>query len=62
MDFSGTPEPEALSPSDFMVDRLGLLVRKAIEEEKISLSRGAEILSMDLDTMRDWSASWIEGI
>ncbi len=34
-------------------------VREAIEEEKISLSRGAEILRKSLQEMRDLSASWV---
>jgi len=51
-------EPERLLDADFMEDRLSRLVRKAIESESISMSRGAEVLKMDLDSMRNWSASW----
>jgi hypothetical protein len=35
------------------------LVRKAIEDEVISLSRGAEVLRLSLKQMRELSASWI---
>ncbi len=51
-------EPDSLSASDFVEDRLSMLVRHAIEQEKITLSRGAEILRLDLDDMRDRVASW----
>jgi Zn-dependent peptidase ImmA (M78 family) len=52
-------EPDSLSPMDFIQDRLFRLVRKAIEQEKISLGRGAEILGISLQGMRDLSASWV---
>lgn len=52
-------EPEHLSRVDFPGDRLSRLVRKAIEGEKISLGRGAEILRRSLQDMRDLSASWV---
>ncbi len=51
-------EPDSLSPSNFMEDRLSKLVREAIEQEKITLSRGAEILRLDLESMRERIASW----
>ncbi len=51
-------EPDSLSASDFVEDRLSKLVRLAIEREDITLSRGAEVLRLDLDTMRDRVASW----
>ena len=54
-------EPDDLSPFDFYGDRLGSLVRRALELGKITLSRGAEILGLDLMEMReivnDWAAS-----
>ncbi len=53
-------EPDRLSPSDFAEDRLSFLVRRAIEEEKITLSRGAEILGRPLDDMRQLAQSWSE--
>ncbi|MBR9978681.1 MAG: ImmA/IrrE family metallo-endopeptidase [Bacteroidetes bacterium] len=52
-------EPDSLSRADFMQDRLVSLVRKAIEQEKISLSRGAEVLGISLQDMRDLSSSWV---
>ncbi len=54
----GAREPERLLSADFVDDRLSRLIRKVIESESISLSRGAEVLRMDLDSMRNWSASW----
>ena len=52
-------EPAPMEPHDFQMDRLSRLVRKAIEDEVISLSRGAEILRLPLEQMRELSASWI---
>ncbi len=52
-------EPAGMEPHDFKEDRLSRLVRKAVEEEIISLSRGAEILQVPLQEMRDLSASWM---
>jgi len=51
-------EPMALAEVDFMEDRLRRLVRQAIESVKITVSRGAEILGVDLSTMREAVASW----
>ncbi len=53
-------EPENLSPVDFEEDRLSGLVRKAIEKERITMNRGAEILGLSLSEMRALSASWID--
>jgi len=52
-------EPEDLSPADFMEDRLLRLVRRAVEGDDITLSRGAEILGLSIDEMRQLSASWV---
>jgi Zn-dependent peptidase ImmA (M78 family)/DNA-binding XRE family transcriptional regulator len=52
-------EPDSLSSSYFIEDRLSRLVRQAIEAEEITLSRGAEILRRDLETMRDIVSSWV---
>lgn len=52
-------EPDSLSPADFIQDRLSRLVRQAIEQEKISLGRGAEVLGISLQEMRDLTASWV---
>ncbi len=51
-------EPDSLSASDFIEDRLSMLVRLAIEQEEITISRGAEILRLNLDEMRDRVSSW----
>lgn len=51
-------EPDSLSASDFIEDRLSRLVRLAIESDKITLSRGAEILRLDLEDMRERVSSW----
>ena len=56
---SRAAEPEDLSPADFMEDRLFRLVRRAVEEEEITLARGAEILGLPLEEMRQLSASWM---
>jgi Zn-dependent peptidase ImmA (M78 family)/DNA-binding XRE family transcriptional regulator len=52
-------EPRRLSADDFVEDRLSLLVRTALESNRISLSRAAEILRLDLKKMRERVASWI---
>ena len=52
-------EPDSLSSSYFIEDRLSRLVRIAIDKEEITLSRGAEILRLDLETMRDIVSSWV---
>ncbi len=52
-------EPDRLSPHEFNGDRLKLLVREAIEQEQITLGRGAEILGLDLSEMRKLAASWV---
>ena len=51
-------EPAALTEHDFRRDRLSRLVRRAIEEGNISLSRGAEILGFPLEEMRGWARDW----
>ncbi len=52
-------EPDSLSPSHFIEDRLSRLVRNAIEKDEITMSRGAEILRIDLEDMRDIVSSWV---
>lgn len=51
-------EPDRLSNADCLDDRLWRLVRKAVETDEISLSRGAEILRMSLMDMRQLAAEW----
>jgi len=52
-------EPDSLSSSHFVEDRLSRLVRIAIEQDMITLGRAAEILRVDLDTMRDRISWWV---
>lgn len=52
-------ELEAISQRYFVEDRLSRLVRMAVEQEHISLSRGAEILGYDLVKMRELASSWV---
>ncbi|KKL56416.1 hypothetical protein LCGC14_2245630 [marine sediment metagenome] len=51
-------EPLSLARPDFMEGRLSRLVREALDQESISVSRAAEILGVDLQSMRDRIASW----
>ncbi len=51
-------EPEGLSEHDFIEDRLSRLVRRAIEEERISFGRAAEILGITRDEMRKQAREW----
>lgn len=53
-------EPKRLSSDDFVEDRLSFLVRTAIDQQQISVSRAAEILDVDLREMRARVASWID--
>lgn len=56
---SSAGEPDKLSRVDFLHDRLSRLVRRALEQEKISLDRGAEMLGLSLQGMRDLTTSWV---
>ena len=51
-------EPAGLSEHDFIEDRLSRLVRRAVEEERISLGRAAEILGLTRDEMRQQARQW----
>jgi hypothetical protein len=53
-------EPRGLSSDDFVEDRLCRLVRAAVEKQKISIGRAAEILGVDLRAMREQAASWVD--
>ncbi len=53
-------EPKRLSADDFVEDRLSRLVRTALEKELISVGRAAEILDLDLKSMRAVISSWVE--
>jgi len=52
-------EPHSISSSFFLEDRLYRLVRRAIEKDEITMSRGAEILRKDLSDMRDIVSYWV---
>lgn len=52
-------EPEHLLADDFVEGRLELLVRRAVEADAISIGRAAEILRVDVSTMRSISNSWV---
>ncbi|MDR1872759.1 MAG: XRE family transcriptional regulator [Deltaproteobacteria bacterium] len=51
-------EPFELTTFDFREDRLRLLTRQAVENHEISFGRGAEILGLNIEEMRELSASW----
>jgi Zn-dependent peptidase ImmA (M78 family)/transcriptional regulator with XRE-family HTH domain len=53
-------EPRRLSSDDFVEDRLCSLVRTAVDKQMISVGRAAEILDVDLRTMREHVASWVD--
>jgi predicted HTH domain antitoxin len=51
-------EPDRLSDSDFIENRLSGLVRRALEGRLISIGRAAEILRLELDEMRQRVKAW----
>lgn len=51
-------EPFRLQTFDFYEDRYSRLTREAIETGKISLSRGAEMLQIGIEEMRDILQNW----
>jgi len=51
-------EPNGLVEFDFYEERFSRLVRQALEEEKISLSRGAEMFRIGIEEMQELSNSW----
>ena len=57
-DWRRSGEPAGLSEHDFVEDRLSRLVRRALEEERISLGRAAEILGLTRDDMRTQVSEW----
>jgi Zn-dependent peptidase ImmA (M78 family)/transcriptional regulator with XRE-family HTH domain len=58
LDWSRSGEPEGLSESDFVQDRLYGLVRTALEKDEISLGRAAEILRIPHAQVRELAGSW----
>ena len=55
----GKVEPQPMNPYDFQENRLHSLVRKAIQSEQITVHKGAQILRINLEKMREWGASWV---
>jgi len=51
-------EPFGFKPFDFQEDRFSRLVREAVEKDKISLSRGAEMLGIGVGDMQDILQNW----
>jgi Zn-dependent peptidase ImmA (M78 family)/transcriptional regulator with XRE-family HTH domain len=56
----GAEEPERLDRHDFMQDRLARLVRQALEQDAITFSKAAEVLELDLSSMRELANSWVD--
>jgi len=61
--FKEEPQAESIEPAglqkwDFYEDRLSRLTRKALDNNKISLARGAEILGISIDEMQDLLKNW----
>jgi Zn-dependent peptidase ImmA (M78 family)/DNA-binding XRE family transcriptional regulator len=53
-------EPQPLPPGYFQASRLPRLVRKAVEGGHITVSRGAEILGLQLREMRELMKHWLK--
>ena len=53
-------EPAALIEHDFRGNRLARLVRQGVEEGRISLGRGAEILGLPREEMRMRAREWVQ--
>ncbi|HSS47684.1 MAG TPA: hypothetical protein VLX28_01935, partial [Thermoanaerobaculia bacterium] len=53
-------EPLTRSSREIMEDQLLRLVRRALESDEFTMSRGAEILGISLSEMRDLSATWLD--
>jgi len=51
-------EPFGLERFDFFEDRFSRLTRDAVEKDKISLSRGAEMLGIGIEKMHDLMRNW----
>ena len=56
--FSEGAEPLGMDSIDFIGDRLSRLTRRAVEEERISVSRAAEILGLSVDEMMGRLEEW----
>ena len=51
-------EPQGMDSIDFIGDRLSRLTRWAVGEERISISRAAEILGLSVDGMMGRLEEW----
>ncbi len=51
-------EPFGMMRFDFYEDRFSRLAREALEEDKISISRGAEILRIGIEEMQELLQNW----
>ena len=51
-------EPFGMHRFDFYEDRFSRLTRDAVEKDKISLSRGAEMLGIGIEEMQDLLQNW----
>ncbi len=51
-------EPFGRKSFDFYEYRFKPLTREAVEKDKISLSRGAEMLLISIEEMQDWQRNW----
>ncbi len=58
--WSSAAEPDGLSASDFVEDRLSRLVRSALEKEVITTGRAAEILGVTREEMRLRAREWAQ--
>ena len=58
-DWRRSGEPASLCEHDFVEDRLSRLVRRALEGERMSLGRAAEILGVTRDEMRKQARRWV---
>ena len=52
-------EPETMSRSYFIEERLKKLIRIAVEQNHITLNRAAEILKLSTSEMREITSSWV---
>lgn len=52
-------EPESMSDSYFIEERLKKLIRIAVEQNYITLNRAAEILKLNTSEMREITSSWV---
>ena len=57
-DWRRSGEPAGLSEHDFVEDRLSRLVRRALDEGRITLGRAAEILGVTREEMRKQAREW----